>query len=117
MVNTNLNPSWSLTSNRNFVVIRVDLTGTSVTGAFGFGSVGSNEQSHALVYIETDGTAVVPFIDKIYKCMYVTKVTMATASSAWSKKVCISSTWTNPRYLTYDFSTQTLYFASDFANS
>ena len=117
MVNSNLNPAWSVDTHKDFVVLQIDLSGTPITSAFGFGSTtGSNEQSHSLVYIEADGAAVVPFLAKSAKCMYVAKVTMATGGSAWSKKVCIASSWTNPRYLTYDLATHMLYFTSDYAN-
>ena len=65
MVNTNVNPAWSLTSSRNFVVLKINLAATIVTSAFGYGSIGSQEQSHSLVFIETENAVVVPFIDKI----------------------------------------------------
>ena len=98
-------------------MFQLDLTGATVTAAFGYGTNSGNEQSHALAYIESEAAAVVPFLHKSSKCMYVAKVTMATRGSSWSKKVCISSFWSYPRYLIYDELARTLYFASDFSNT
>ena len=53
--------------------------GNSVTAAFGFGSTtGSAEETHSLVYLETEGAVVLTFQTDSPRCLYVAKVTMAT---------------------------------------
>ena len=61
---SNLNPAWSVDSNADFLVLRLDTAGSAVVSAFGFGSnTGSSERSHALIYIEGEDAAVVTFLD------------------------------------------------------
>ena len=44
--------------------MQLDLSVPSVTAAFGFGSnTGANEQSHSLVYVETQAAAVITFAE------------------------------------------------------
>ena len=48
--------------------------------------------------------------------MYVSAVRMPGQGQFWSKMICILSSWSFPRYLTYDTTSDTLYFASDYDN-
>ena len=57
--------------------MQFDLSITSVSAAFGFGSTtGSNEQSHSLAYVEAEGASVVTFAEHS-NCEYVAKITVS----------------------------------------
>ena len=61
-MSSNLNPGWSVDSHNDFVLLKLDLTGSTVTHAFGYGTnAGGSEDSQAFVYLEAEGAAVVTF--------------------------------------------------------
>ena len=108
---------WSVDTDKDFVVFQLDLTGSSVISAYGFGSnTGIGERTQALVYIETEDATVVTLYTYAPQCLFVSKVIMATTTLSWSKKTCIASSSLLSRSLVYDSSTQTIYSTSDFAN-
>ena len=89
---TDFSPAWSVDTDRDFVVLKLSLDGSSVVSAFGFGSnTGTGERSHGVEYIETEGAAVLTFYAHNVQCMYLSKVTMSTSALEWSKKLCIGS--------------------------
>ena len=83
---------WSVDNDEDFVLLRLDTTGTTVISAFGFGgSTGPSERSFGPVYIEHEDAAVVTFLDRGASCVYIAKVTIATSVLLWSYKTCVDS--------------------------